>query len=237
LPLDWTAETPAEVTAAGKALARLALRERADIVQLHSPALLAEARFAMPVVVVAHSCVATWWAAVRTGPLPDDLAWRAAQTREGLRRADATVAPTAAFADALMQAYDLPASPLPVHNGREASAFPLRAAPPFAFSAGRLWDEGMELRQGGGALEPGRLMPSPCRCRRRADVSARTAHTSQLAHAEGLGRSTRRSAAALAALAVFMSTAPTSRSALACSKQRRAAARCAVRLLRPSSEL
>jgi glycosyltransferase involved in cell wall biosynthesis len=203
LPLDWTAETPAEVTAAGKALARLALRARADIVQLHSPALLAEARFAMPVVVVAHSCVATWWAAVRTGPLPDELAWRAAQTRAGLLRADAAVAPTAAFADALMQAYDLPASPLPVHNGREASAFPLRAAPPFAFSAGRLWDEGKDAAT---LDRVASCLPVPLRVA--GPTYGPNGARIQLAHAEALGGLDPAAVRQLlAARPVFMSTA------------------------------
>lgn len=143
-PLDWTAASPAEVTAAGQTLSALAVRLGADSVQLHSPALAADARFATPVVAVAHSCVATWWSAVKAGPLPTDLAWRAAQTRTGLLRADAAVAPSAAFAAALAGAYALPEPPRVVHNGRPARAAQPRDAAPFAFTAGRLWDEGKD---------------------------------------------------------------------------------------------
>ena len=71
-----------------------AQRSGADIVHLNSPALAADARFPAPVVGVCHSCLATWWRAVRSGPLPQDFVWRTAllaswlSRRRGARRAD-----------------------------------------------------------------------------------------------------------------------------------------------------
>ena len=72
LPLDWLVETPAEVADAGREIARLAAATRADLVHLNSPALAADAPFDLPLVVAAHSCVASWWEAAATGPLPAD---------------------------------------------------------------------------------------------------------------------------------------------------------------------
>ena len=74
LPLDWLAETPEEVRAAGEALAALARARRVDLVQLNAPALAAGAAFEAPVVVVTHSCLLTWWKAVIGGPMPEDFA-------------------------------------------------------------------------------------------------------------------------------------------------------------------
>ena len=148
LPLDWTAARACEVEAAGRAVAALAGEFRPDLVHLNSPALVARTRFPAPVLAVAHSCVATWWAAVRSGPLPPDLAWRADLHGAGLRAADAVLAPSRAFAEATMAAYGLPAPPLVVHNGRSARrpAAPAADAPPlFAITAGRLWDEAKNL--------------------------------------------------------------------------------------------
>lgn len=105
LPLDWTAENPAALDAVTRALQALAGREAVSSVHLHAPALAGSARWAAPVVAVAHSCVATWWAAVKGGLLPDDFAWRTAATRAGLRTADAVIAPTRAHADAVRAAY------------------------------------------------------------------------------------------------------------------------------------
>lgn len=144
LPLDWTAERPELVEAAGRSLAALAIELRPDLIQLNSPALAGAGQFDAPVAAVAHSCVKTWWRAVKgSAPLPPDLAWRAALTARGYAAADAVVAPTAAFAQATAAAYAI-APPEVVWNGRATPAFaPMSADPaPFAFTAGRLWDEG-----------------------------------------------------------------------------------------------
>lgn len=147
LPLDWTARDRGQVLAAGKRLAELAEASGADVIHLNSPAFAAGARFHAPVVAVSHSCPATWWDAVRTGPLPADLAWRAELTGRGLHVADARLAPSAAFAEATAAAYGLLEPPLVVHNGRREPrrALPATADRHFAFTAGRLWDAGKNL--------------------------------------------------------------------------------------------
>ena len=139
LALDWTAKAPAEVSGAASALAELATWEQVDSIHLHAPALVGSASWPAPVVAVTHSCVATWWDAVRGGALPDDLAWRAALTGQGLRRADAVIAPSAAHAAAVMRAYG--AQPIRVvHNGAAARPIP-RGPRSGVLTAGRLWDE------------------------------------------------------------------------------------------------
>lgn len=146
LPLDWTAETLAEVEAAAAAIDALAREHRVDIVHLHSAALTPR-NGSVPVVASCHSCVATWWRAVRTGPLPDTFVWRTQATARGLRSANVLVAPSAAFARATADSYGLSRTPAVVFNGRRFGAAPARgkAAEPFAFTAGRLWDEGKNL--------------------------------------------------------------------------------------------
>ncbi|KAA0123419.1 glycosyltransferase [Methylobacterium sp. P1-11] len=139
LPLDWTAETPGAVLDAAAALARLAREIGADLVHLHSPA-MALADFSVPVAAVCHSCVATWWDAVETGPLPADLAWRHDLTARGCRAADALLAPTRAHALATARVCGLAQPPVVVRNGRAPRSVPQRAAVPVAFTAGRLWD-------------------------------------------------------------------------------------------------
>ena len=142
LPLDWMADDSASVQQAGQALAKLAHRHRADIVQLNAPALAAGVRFDVPVVAVAHSCVATWWAAVKREGLSDEFEWRADLTARGLAAADVVVAPTEAFATATQGAYGLKRRPVTVHNGRAPLPLPDVGQRDFAFTAGRLWDEG-----------------------------------------------------------------------------------------------
>ncbi len=148
LPLDWTADTPDQVLQAGAAIAALARDSGADLVHLNSPALAACGGFDLPVVALCHSCVATWWQAVRGGALPPDLAWRAELTGAGYRAADALIAPSAAFARATAVAYGLATPPQVVPNGRSWMAgAPLAAERParHALTAGRLWDEGKNI--------------------------------------------------------------------------------------------
>ena len=148
LPLDWTAATPDEVKKAGASLAAFADESGPDIIHLNSAALAAGARFPAPVVVACHSCVTTWWDAVREGPVPEDFLWRAKLVQQGYRAADALIAPTGAFATVTRRTYGLPKAPQVVYNGRSIAAHrPDRPAlcASFAFTAGRLWDEGKNL--------------------------------------------------------------------------------------------
>ncbi len=141
---EWLAESPREVARAGAALAALAGRSGADLLQLNHPALAAATAFDLPVLGVCHSCVATWWAAVRGTPLPAEFAWQADAVGAGYRSTAQLVAPTRAFAAATAARYALPVVPAVVPNGRAPR--PAAAAPPHparaALTLGRLWDEG-----------------------------------------------------------------------------------------------
>ena len=142
LPLDWLAQDASEVRRTADALAKAAVLHGAELVQLNQPA-FALADYAMPVVAVAHSCVASWWDAVEQGPLPAELAWQAALTGDGLARADVSVCPSAALAATMQRLYALPRRPQVVHNGR--TAIPSTGAlADYVFTAGRLWDRGKE---------------------------------------------------------------------------------------------
>ncbi|WP_131195446.1 glycosyltransferase family 4 protein [Lichenihabitans psoromatis] len=143
---EWLATQASEVEQAGAAVADLAVREGADLVHLNHPALAASTPFEVPVLAVCHSCVATWWAAVRGTPLPDDFMWRTDLVRRGYRSASTLVAPTRAFAEMTQRVYGLAALPEVVYNGRVAPEA-LVATPPLdaVFTAGRLWDDGKNL--------------------------------------------------------------------------------------------
>ena len=145
LALDWLAPDAAAVQMASLTIARLATEWRADVVQLNQPALAADVMFPVPVVVVAHSCVATWWDAVRGGEAPAEFTWQTALVYRGLVQADAVVCPSRAFASMLGSRYGLPSTPEVVHNGRTPLATAGGALHDFAFTAGRLWDEGKNI--------------------------------------------------------------------------------------------
>ncbi len=141
LPLDWTAADEAALAHASGRLAALAGLTGAAAVHLHAPALMGEARWPVPVVAVGHSCVGTWWAAVRGGELPEDLAWRAAATKAGLHRASAVIAPSSAQARAMRALYGTVPIAV-VHNGVSPRARLDGSRERAVLTAGRLWDEG-----------------------------------------------------------------------------------------------
>jgi glycogen(starch) synthase len=136
LPLDWLAERPADLDHASAVLAGIA----ADIALLHAPALLRH-RWPIPVAIMAHSCLATWFEAVRNGPVPPDYAWRAEASAAGFHRADAVAAPTEAFAAAIRRVHGLTDVAV-VRNGRTPLAAVSAQRDRAVLTAGRLWDDG-----------------------------------------------------------------------------------------------
>ena len=145
LPLEWLDTSEDEIARAGEAIERIADREGVDVVQTSSAALLSGGLFDRPCIAVQHSCVATWWAAVKDSPLPPDFEWRGELVQRGLERADTVVAPTRAFAEATECAYALDRPVLAVHNGRTARQMRPLPQGDFVFTAGRLWDEGKNV--------------------------------------------------------------------------------------------
>ncbi len=146
-PLDWTAETVTALRDAARELAAIARSIQADSIHLHAPAYAGFADWPAPVVAVVHSCVATWWNAVRGGALPADLAWRAEAVARGLASAHAVIAPSHAFAAMLRNIYGDRWPLRVVHNGRSLPrSRPQLPRGQHVFTAGRLWDEGKAAR-------------------------------------------------------------------------------------------
>jgi glycogen synthase len=92
-----------------------------------------------PVLVAAHSCVLSWWKAVKAEPPPARLDHYAAAVRRGLNACDQVVAPSRAMATSVVEHYGV-AAPLVISNGRSARRTS-DVKEPFILCAARLWDE------------------------------------------------------------------------------------------------
>ena len=144
--LEWCMPGPEALDFCAERLAKLAAIRGATTVHLHSPSLLGEADWPAPVLVAIHSCVATWWRAVRGGAdLPEPLAWQAAATKRGLNRAASVITPSHAFADAVRDVYELRRPITIVPNGSRTSPAVPAAQRSGALAAGRLWDAGKNI--------------------------------------------------------------------------------------------
>jgi glycogen(starch) synthase len=143
LPLDWTATDAEALEIAAAGIRSLADDVQADLVHLNAPALAGAVGFAQPVISVAHSCLATWWSTVRGGSPPEDFRWRIQAHWRGLMASDAVIAPSGAFADDTMRAYET-VRPFVVHNGRRGEPATPERARSGVVTTGRLWDDGKD---------------------------------------------------------------------------------------------
>jgi glycosyltransferase involved in cell wall biosynthesis len=144
-PLDWMAAGAEALAPLPTRLAGLAERFDVDLLHLNLPSQAGGLRRALPaqrpVVVVSHSCVVTWWAAVKRTPLPPEWRWQKRLNRAGFDAADAVLAPSRSHATELERAYGRIERLRVVPNAHpDAALGGIRQR--FVFAAGRWWDEG-----------------------------------------------------------------------------------------------
>jgi glycosyltransferase involved in cell wall biosynthesis len=140
-PLDWMVEEEAALDEVGDTLVALGREWDVDLLHLNLPAQAAMIGREVPIVITSHSCIATWWLAVRSDALPPAWQWQRTLTRRGLMRADAVMTPSASHGNALLEAYG-PMETLHIVPNSTAMASPVNADEPFVFAAGRWWDDG-----------------------------------------------------------------------------------------------
>ena len=144
--LEWMQDPWRDVGRAGDWLLEIEDQFRPDVIHLNGYAHGALA-WRAPVVVVAHSCVLSWWQAVKSCPAPASYDRYREEVTGGLRAADAVIAPSYAMLEAVMRHYGPLSHARVIHNGRTAAPFIL-ATPKeeLVLTAGRLWDEAKNVR-------------------------------------------------------------------------------------------
>ncbi len=142
--LEWMDDPWDDVRRAGEWLLRLEQTVRPDVVHLNTFA-HAGLPWQAPKLVVGHSCVLSWWEAVKGEAAP--AAWERyrREVTRGLRAADLVIAPTTAMLVELQRWY----GPLPdarvIPNGRRAGGHLARVKKPLILAAGRVWDEAKNI--------------------------------------------------------------------------------------------
>ena len=142
--LEWMDDPWTEVDRAGDWLLEIAQEFKPDVIHLNGYT-HASLRWAAPVLVVAHSCVLSWWAAVKKCEAPRGYAEYCRRVRDGLNAADVVVAPTAAMLESLGENYDWRGLGRVVWNARDPQLFSSGEKRDVIFSAGRLWDDAKNL--------------------------------------------------------------------------------------------
>ncbi|MFT6533710.1 MAG: glycosyltransferase involved in cell wall biosynthesis [Limimaricola cinnabarinus] len=141
LPLDWLADGPEALMAVPHRIADLADRIGAALIHLNLPSQAAGLETQIPVLAMSHSCVPSWFRAVKGSELPPDWNWLRELNARGLGRADLLVAPSQAHADLVTLCYGLQ-RPVEVVPNAATSIPAVTQKAPFAYAAARWWDEG-----------------------------------------------------------------------------------------------
>jgi glycosyltransferase involved in cell wall biosynthesis len=143
--LEWMEDPWDDVAAAGEWLRELEEEERPDVVHLCS-----YAHGAVPVrapkVLVAHSCVLSWWRAVHGCEAPGEWDRYRAEMAAGIGKAGALVAPTAAILREIERDHRLrPGTARVIHNGLTVPAAAEAVKRDLVLGSGRLWDPAKNL--------------------------------------------------------------------------------------------
>jgi glycogen synthase len=142
--LEWQDDPWEDVLTSGDWLRELSTRCGADLVHLNGYAHGA-LPWPVPAVVVAHSCVLSWHAAVRHAPAGREWGRYREAVAAGLEGADAVVAPTAAMGRALGRHYGAGHRCRVIPNGVSPGPDSATQREPFVLAAGRLWDDAKGL--------------------------------------------------------------------------------------------
>src|SRR5207248_324617 len=114
--LEWMDDPWDDVARAGRWLRECAAEFQPDLVHLNGY-VHAAMEWRVPVLVVGHSCVLSWWEAVRGEPAPPEWELYRHAVAGGLARARSVVAPTHAMLSALERHYGLPEDRRVISNG------------------------------------------------------------------------------------------------------------------------
>lgn len=137
--LEWMERPWDDVRRAGEWLLALERRHRPHLVHLNQFAFGA-LPFAAPTLLVAHSCVLSWWRAVHGEAAPASWETYRRKVQAGLAGAGLVAAPTRAMLQSLVRDYGpLPAG-LVLANGRASDLLRPGTKQPYVMAAGRFWD-------------------------------------------------------------------------------------------------
>jgi glycosyltransferase involved in cell wall biosynthesis len=142
--LEWMPDPWDDVDRAGAWLLALERELGPDLVHLNQFAFGA-LPFRAPTLLVAHSCVLSWWQAVHGAPAPAAWSTYRARVAAGLAGAGGVAAPTRAMLDTLAPNYGVARAGRVLPNGRRADLFPPAAKQPVVLAAGRFWDAAKNL--------------------------------------------------------------------------------------------
>lgn len=142
--LEWMENPWEEVDEAGDWLLQLERQIQPDLIHLNNY-VHGSLPWSAPVLVVGHSCVLSWWEAVKGKEAPVEWNEYQERVRRGLGKADKIVAVSRHFMEYLEKFYGPFTDKTIIYNGRDEKPFHAAEKEHLIFSMGRIWDEAKNI--------------------------------------------------------------------------------------------
>ncbi|SOC79493.1 Glycosyltransferase involved in cell wall bisynthesis [Salinimicrobium sediminis] len=142
--LEWMKNPWKDVEQSRKWINCIYTTVQPDIVHFNNYAHVEE-DWTAPVVTVFHSCVQTWWQAVKGKAAPQEWDQYTRTVKESLQASDIVVGPTQAILNKAQQAHGFTSEIKVIHNGRSINPAEAKPKEEMILCMGRMWDEAKNL--------------------------------------------------------------------------------------------
>lgn len=143
--LEWMKDPWDSIEESADWLRSLAIKHRPDVVHCNHYA-HTHLDYNAPVVLTMHSCVKSWWKAVKDEEAPENWSRYGELVQRAINSADKVVAPTQAILNSYKNQYQGLDEAQVIYNGLNLKEYKATEKEPFIFSMGRLWDEAKNIR-------------------------------------------------------------------------------------------
>jgi glycogen synthase len=143
--LEWMQDPWEDIEKAGNWLMELEGHIHPDIIHLNNY-VHGNLDWHAPVIMVAHSCVFTWWKSVKAENPPEDWIHYFEKVKEGLQAADLVVGVSRHHLNEIIELYGPLRLSRVIYNGLNPEDYFIRKKKSMVFGMGRVWDEGKNLK-------------------------------------------------------------------------------------------
>mgnify|MGYP003642709772 CR=1 FL=1 len=143
--LEWMDNPQEDIVQASTWIKKMVDKFSPDLIHFNNYAQAAE-DWGVSTIVVAHSCVASWWKAVKNDSLPAFYKEYVKMVNQAFSKADALISPTHAILQEYQNLYGIHSNQAVIPNGFQSSiAAVLPSKRNIIFAAGRIWDEAKNI--------------------------------------------------------------------------------------------
>lgn len=142
--LEWMEDPWEDVEQSRKWINSIYHTIKPDLIHLNNYAHVGE-DWECPTISVFHSCVQTWWQAVKGTTAPDTWKHYTEVVKNSLEESDMVVSPSKAILEKAKQTHGFSTESRVIYNGRDLEFPEQMEKENFIFCTGRIWDEGKNL--------------------------------------------------------------------------------------------